>query len=562
MQKDKQFYDDFFTKYPADVHNDPARFQSVSALLSGNVLDVACGTGTLADYYRGDYTGVDISDVAVFHAKRVRRKDAIFYVQDLLVAPFVVQETFNCVYLGEFLEHIEKDDQLFEDLISIMEPTGKIIVSVPNGDRVPDESHCRVFTCAQIRRDYEKYGKITFHNWSGFTDRILFSIELGKINPNLLTLVIMAKDEEKGIENAIISALPLVDRVLVSVDTKTTDKTAQIAKIYADELIYHEWKADFSAARNYIQEYVKSKWTLFLDGHEFVEKADDFESLLPLDIDGILVTIKMENGTSFMYPRIFRSHLKFENKVHNAIDCKTTKYAPNFVIVHDRQNLQTKESSQARQEQRDKMIPEIMKETLKKNPKDQRALFNLANWYMTKNNLKLALKTYKLCYKQTPSPDERYFIQAQIGISRQLLGQDLRATWSYFQLEKLIPNRWETKRLIGGIYLQRGQFFKAAEYLTFALDPNKKKYLYQLFGQDFAEIWDLLAMCHLEMNAPAKAVICWQEAIKNTSDKERQNFFKTKMQLAQMLLPRRILVKDEGGNGGESPIGMQGQSPC
>jgi len=63
--KDKKYYDDFFKTHDVDVHNSPDRFLAVSKLLSGKVLDVACGTGTLSDYFLGDYIGVDVSDVAI-----------------------------------------------------------------------------------------------------------------------------------------------------------------------------------------------------------------------------------------------------------------------------------------------------------------------------------------------------------------------------------------------------------------------------------------------------------------------------------------------------------------
>lgn len=537
MQKDKKYYDKFFNNYPVNVHDNPDRFRTVAQLLSGKVLDVACGTGTLSDYYAGGYVGIDISDVAIAKAREIRRKNAKFYALNFNQELKIKNQEFDCAYLGEFLEHIENDKIVFDNLKQALKPDGKIVISVPNGDRIPDESHCRAFTVPQIRKEYSKYGKITFHNWEGFKSRILFSIELGSVNRDLISLVMIAKNEEKGLENAIISALPLVDNVVVYVDKTTTDKTAEIALAYADETNYFDWQNDFSKARNYAQRNVKSKWILFLDGHEYIDKTDNIESLLSLDVDGILVTIKMEGGTSFMYPRIFRSNLKFENAVHNAIDCKTTQFSPGFVIVHDRTNSQSVESSKEREKQRDKWIPYLMKQTLQENPKDQRALFNLANWYMTKSQYAFALKYYKRCYKITPSIDERYFVKAQIGICQQMLFQNLRATWSFFALEKLIPNRWETKRLLGGIYLQRDQYKKAVEYLVFALDSNKKQYMYQLFAQNLFEIWDLIAACFYELGQPAKAVIAQQEAIKNTTDQKRKDFFQVKINLFKMLVP-------------------------
>jgi tetratricopeptide (TPR) repeat protein len=221
--------------------------------------------------------------------------------------------------------------------------------------------------------------------------------------------------------------------------------------------------------------------------------------------------------------------------VHNAIDIKTQQYAPKFVIVHDRENLQSKEASQFHEQQRNRMIPKLMKEALQKNPKDQRALFNLSNWYMTMLDFNLALKFYKLCLKQTPTHDERYFVQAQIGIANLLLGHNLRALFAFFDLEKLIPDRWETKRLIAGVYMQKGMYKKAVTYLTFALEPNKFSYLYSLFGHDLAELWDLIGSCYQSMNEPERAVIAWNEAIKNTTDDKRKGFFATKRSLAMML---------------------------
>jgi SAM-dependent methyltransferase len=536
MQKDKQFYDKFYNDNSVIVHNNPDRFGSVSSLLFGRVLDVACGTGDLSDYFLGYYVGVDFSGIAISRAREIKRKNATFKIADFAKDAFISDQKFDCAYLGEFLEHIEDDKIVFENLKDLLISGGRVVVTVPNGERVPDESHCRVFTVPQIRKEYSKYGKVTFHNWSGFKSRILFTIDLGVEPQNNLCLVMTVKDEEVGIENAIISALPYVDRVVVSVDTKSKDKTALIAECYADELKFHEWKDDFSKARNEAHENVKSKFILFLDGHEYIESVGNFRDLLFLPIDGILVTIKMENCTSFMYPRIYKNGLQFENAVHNALDCKIIKYCPDFVIVHDRPNLQSKDSARAREVQRDQMIPQIMADTLAKNPTDQRALFNLANWYMTKSDYKMAAKTYKKCLKFTPSPDEKYFVQAQLGIAHQMQDHQIRAHWYFIGLELIIPNRWETKRLLGGIKIQAGHYESALEFLVYAIDPNKQRYLYQLFGHDLAEIWDLIACCFFETNQFARAIIAWTEASSHTQDKNRKNFIATKIQLCTLLL--------------------------
>jgi tetratricopeptide (TPR) repeat protein len=217
------------------------------------------------------------------------------------------------------------------------------------------------------------------------------------------------------------------------------------------------------------------------------------------------------------------------------------------VIVHDRTNLQTEESSENRAKQRNEMIPKFMNEALKINDKDQRALFNLGNFYLTQSDFKKALVYYKKCLKFTPSNDEKYFVLAQIGICHQLSGHELRAVWAFKDLEKLIPNRWETKRLIGGAYMQFEQWQKALPYLVESLESNKVQYFYQLFAQDFSEIWDLIANCFQELGQFPEAVVAWEEAQKESQTEDRKGFFATKSRLASLLCknPDAELTKAE-----------------
>jgi SAM-dependent methyltransferase len=533
--KGKEYYDEFFIKYPSNVHDDPVRFAAVSKLLSGRVLDIACGTGTLAKYYAGDYVGIDISAVAIQKAREIRRSSATFFCSDFVRSGFDFSGKFDSIYIGEFLEHIDEDGVLFAQIRRLLKPGGLIVCSVPNGERIPDESHCRTFIVPQIRQIFSEYGQVNFHNWPGFKNRILFSITFGFQERHNLSLVMIAKNESKGIEDAIISALPFVDRVVVSVDSKSTDETVMIADNYADMTRSHEWFDDFSMARNMAQKDVITDWIIFLDGHEYIEQAPPFDELLKTDYDGILVTIRMENGFSFMYPRIFRSHLQFKNAVHNELDCKKLAKLPGFVVVHDREKRQSGDAVKIRQLQRDKMIPEIMRQELGRDRKNQRALFNLANWNMTKGEYKRAIHFYRRCVKETKNTDEKYFLVAQIGIAHQLLGRKLRATWTFFKLEAICPNRWETCRLLGGAFMEREEWLKALQYFTEALEPNKEAYLYNLFAFDLSELWDIMAFCFLRLNQNAQAKIAIGEAVKNCVEPKRKELLEMRQKFINLL---------------------------
>ena len=535
MQKDKSYYDNFFKKHGADVHNQPERLIKIAELCRGRVIDLGCGTGHLADYYKGAYVGIDISEEAVNIAKQLRRKDALFQVVDLTKTKLEVKKSVDTIVIGEFLEHINGDDLIFESIKEILAPDGIIIVSVPNGDRVPDESHCRFFTCPEIRRQYSKYGKVTFRKWGGFSARIIFTIEPEKTASNLLSLVMIVKNEAKGLERAILSVIDLVDSVTISVDNNSEDDTEKIARLYADNLRKHKWQDDFSAARNEAHSQETSKYILFLDGHEFVENYGEIKSKLLTDIDGIFVKVRMESGFGFMYPRIYKNGLRFNRAVHNLVDCKTKLLEPKFLIIHDRIGGQSEKSFEIRNKQRERMLPVAMKNQLKEDKNNLRALMHLGNYYMMRKEWKLAIKYYKRYIKNARHPEELYIVVLNKGNCEIMLGRHICALWTFAKAEKILPGRWETARMVGGLYMAKGRYKKALAWLVQALGGNTKHHLYHPFQHDISELWDLIAHCFNKQGQNAKAVVAWERAAEQTDDEKRKSFFKMKARYAQML---------------------------
>jgi len=66
----------------------------------------------------------------------------------------------------------------------------------------------------------------------------------------LLSLAMMVKNEEAFLEDALRSAAPYVDEMVV-VDTGSTDRTVEIARDLGARVEFFAWCDDFSAARNY-----------------------------------------------------------------------------------------------------------------------------------------------------------------------------------------------------------------------------------------------------------------------------------------------------------------------
>jgi len=300
---------------------------------------------TLLIFIVGNIWGVDISDVAILLAEKTRRETARFYVGDLVEEHTLEEEKFDTFVIAEVLEHIEDDSVLLDNVKKMASDNARIIISVPNGNRVPDKNHLREFTVPELRAKFSPFGKVKFHNWVGFEHRILMTVEMGEENADDLTLSMMCWNEEKGLEKAILSAIEIVDKIVISIDNKSDDKTLAIALRYADVIKRHEWENDFAKARNFTQEGITSKWILSLDGHEFIEQSPFIETLLKEETDGLFVTVRMETGETFVTTRIYRNGLIWEHAIHNSIPVKTTTKYSAFIIVHDREGGQSEEST-------------------------------------------------------------------------------------------------------------------------------------------------------------------------------------------------------------------------
>lgn len=96
----------------------------------------------------------------------------------------------------------------------------------------------------------------------------------------LLTIAMIARDEESRIGASIASAMALSDHIVV-VDTGSKDNTAAIAEAAGATVVNHPWDDDFAAARNAAIPHLKGRWTLWLDADEFVD-ASTIPDFLPL----------------------------------------------------------------------------------------------------------------------------------------------------------------------------------------------------------------------------------------------------------------------------------------
>ncbi len=524
MERNKQYYEDFFKKYDFNVHDDPVRFSKISSLCKGEVLDVACGTGTLSEYYQGMYTGLDISEKAIELAKHHRRNDAKFFVAPATAEWKSRVVKYDTIVLAEFLEHVESDTMIFKNVMKVIKPNGRLIISVPNGDKVPDESHARTFTIPKLRKRFSSVGRVRFYNFPGAEARIIMTIDLGQKNLDLISVVIPAKNEELGLETAVLSCLDFADNIVISVDKSSTDKTLTIAKNYADVLKEYDWEESFCKMRMFAQEGVKTKWVLALDGHEHVEQAPDIEKHLSAHEDGLEVKVVLESGFTFHFPRLIKSGIGWDADVHNFPRVKSRKFYSEFLILHDRENLQSKDAVKIRDKQRKKMVIEIMEEEIKKNPKNVRPYFYLAQQHFISKDFKPAIKAYKKYLKLAKDRNERWLVCYEIAHAYAFRNRNWRALMWLRNAEKELPRRWEVYKMRGVILAVRGIHEPALKCFADSMCDQNANFTYYPERRDNAETWDYMGWSLYQLGKIKEAKVAWNRAIELETKKEKKFF--------------------------------------
>ena len=351
-----------------------------------------------------------------------------------------------------------------------------------------------------------------------------------------VSLVMIVKNEEKGIERAILSCKDFVDQIVISVDAKSTDKTAEIAGKYADILLSHEWKDDFSMARNSAQSHATRKWTLILDGHEYVQKAPDMNKILKSKADGVFVKVRLEKGFSLYSPRLIKSWVRWVNPVHNYPSFTLAGKCKDLLIVHDRAKGQTEEGTKARTAQRTEMNFRILKERIKKNRKDMRSHFYLAQQYISAKKWRKAIPSFERYLKQSENKQERWIALYEMSRCANCLNRPKSAIRFLQRAEKEMPKRWEISKNIGSCYMLLGKPAKALPFLVESFSVNVGDFIFEPEGRNNPQTWYFIGQCFYALKEFEKAKVALARALKGHKKKDKERLPEQQVKIIQAIL--------------------------
>lgn len=98
----------------------------------------------------------------------------------------------------------------------------------------------------------------------------------------MLSVAIIARDEERHIGECLRSVAGLADEVVVLIDSRSHDQTAAICRAQGARVVVEPWRG-YPAQRNRALELCQSEWVLFVDADERVtpELCQEIRTCLP-----------------------------------------------------------------------------------------------------------------------------------------------------------------------------------------------------------------------------------------------------------------------------------------
>lgn len=273
---------------------------------------------------------------------------------------------------------------------------------------------------------------------------------------SLLTLCLIVKNEAKYLKKCVQSVQDIVSNVII-VDTGSTDETPAIARSLANEFYEFPFQDDFSAARNFALQHVKTPWVLFLDADESFE-TQDANALLPCikeassDVWGYQLTRYNFFGTGGWYTsknlKIFRNQpqIYYEGAVSESVSSSIKRHGGTIVDAPFLLNHYGHCRSIENRNQKAHFYLNLMIDEIKKDPQNSRLMGYCGMILRTLGRFEEGLKIAREGLAITPDSAHSHYCLAQVLRS---IGKNQEALTHYQEATTLSPSNPTYSNMVG-----------------------------------------------------------------------------------------------------------------
>lgn len=300
------------------------------------------------------------------------------------------------------------------------------------------------------------------------------------MNRNLMTLCLIVKNESKYLAKCVSSAADIVSKTVI-IDTGSKDDTPAIARSLADEFHSIPFENDFSKARNFALQFVKTPWVLYLDADESFETLDA-ENLLqcvseaPDSVWGYQLTRYNFFGTGGWYTsknlKVFRNspQIFYEGSVSESATKSIQRNGGQIVDAPVLLNHYGHCRSVQDRDAKAHYYLKLMQGEIEKKGPNSRLMGYIGMILRTLGRFEEGLETASKGLSLSPDSAHSHYCKAQVLRSMNRIEE---ALIHYQKASELSPNDPTFWNMVGLMHMTLGRYDEAEECFqkTYALNP-------------------------------------------------------------------------------------------
>jgi glycosyltransferase involved in cell wall biosynthesis len=269
--------------------------------------------------------------------------------------------------------------------------------------------------------------------------------------PQLLSAVLIVKNESKTIESCLKSISPAVDEIIVA-DTGSTDDTIQKASACGARVINIQWNNNFAEARNHTIREAKGKFIIWFDADDILphESIEPLRTLL--DTDPSAWTMIIENmyenrpGQNFRQIRLFPNgkDIFFNGRIHETLGPSiaeagiSTRHST-VRIIHTGYNTETARTQKTNRNH------ELLKLEIIDHPDEPAVLMEMGNSHHQRGEYSQAISYYEkissIPFADSNQRDIFRSVPSLVGVSRLAMADIGGAEAAFRSSIELFPER-------------------------------------------------------------------------------------------------------------------------